>query len=277
MDPPAPAPKRNTITLVHANEQPNLSLLAHFNYDANTPPTAHPLYSHLKTLTWLQLLAPAEDLSLLSPPTQTPEELAALKPGKRSAYYRKLRRWQKVSTTVADAREGSYDAVLIAAHISVPGVLKALVPLVKGSGQIVAYTPSLEQATEIADLYSSARRTEWIQRKTDEADSAEKDASIVATWTEGDENPDPTLALAPTVHRCNMRKYQVLPGRTHPVMTSRGGAEGFVFHATRVVPVIGKVEARGAYASQKKKRRVETEDGEAAVEVAELAEASESS
>ncbi|KAF8544552.1 Gcd10p family-domain-containing protein [Trichophaea hybrida] len=254
-----PPPSRNTITLIHANEQPNLSLLTNFDYDANSPPLPHPLYTHLKTLTWLQLLAPSEDLTLIPPPTCTPEELAALKPGKRSAYYRKLRRWQKVSTTVADTREGNYDAVLVAAHISAPGVLKAVVPLVKGSGQVVVYTPSLEQATELSDLYSSVRRTAWIQKNNNEAQSnnASEDGGKSENWN--DETPDPTQMLAPTVHRVNMRQYQVLPGRTHPVMTSRGGAEGFVFHGTRVLPVSGKVDARGAFASQKKKRKVATE------------------
>ncbi|KAI5852174.1 Gcd10p family-domain-containing protein [Tricharina praecox] len=262
-----PPPVRNTITLVHANEQPNLSLLTNFDYDANSPPATHPLYTHLKTLSWLQLLDPENDTSLLKPPTSTPEELAALKSGKRSAYYRKLRRWQKVSSAVADAREGNFDAVLVAAHISTPGVLKAVVPLVKGSGQVVVYSPSLEQATELADLYSSARRTTWIQRKNDETATPPATTTtttataedVAANWD--DEIPDPTLVLAPTVHRLNMRQYQVLPGRTHPVMTSRGGAEGYVFHGTRVLPVAGKVDARGAYASQKKKRRVE-EEGE---------------
>lgn len=56
---------------------------------------------------------------------------------------------------------------------------------------------------------------------------------------------DPTLLLAPTIHSTKVRTYQVLPGRTHPVMTSKGGAEGYVFVATRVVPVPGKVEAMG--------------------------------
>jgi tRNA (adenine-N(1)-)-methyltransferase non-catalytic subunit len=261
-----PLPTRNTITLVHANEQPNLSLLTNFSYDSNTPSPTHPLYTHLRTLTWLQLLAPDEDTTLIPPPTSTPEELAALKPGKRSAYYRKLRRWQRVSATVDNARKGGFDAVLIAAHMSAPGILKAVVPLVKGSGQVVAYEPTLEQATELADLYSSARKTTWIQRKNGglgESSSREEETD----WE--DEIPDPTLLLAPTVHRLNMRQYQVLPGRTHPVMTSRGGAEGFVFHATRVLPVEGKVDARGAYASQKKKRRMEDEATAETVETAE--------
>ena len=251
-----PPSTRNTITLVHANEQPNLSLLTNFDYDANSPPATHPLYTHLKTLTWLQLLDPENDTSLLKPPILTQEELAALRSGKRSAYYRKLRRWQKVSSAVADAREGNFDAVLVAAHISAPGVLKAVVPLVKGSGQVVVYSPSLEQATELADLYSSPRRATWIQRKNDETVATPSTTEDTAVdWD--DETPDPTLVLAPAIHRLNVRQYQVLPGRTHPVMTSRGGAEGYVFHGTRVLPVSGKVDARGAYASQKKKRKVE--------------------
>ncbi|KAI5818969.1 Gcd10p family-domain-containing protein [Pyronema omphalodes] len=278
---PDPSPAtRNTITLIHANEQPNLSLLTHFNYDANTPPISHPLYTHLKTLTWLQLLAPDEDTTMLPPDHQTPEQLAVLKPGKRSAYYRKLRRWQKVSANVTDARNGGYDAVLVAAHMSVPGILKAVVPLVKGSGQVVVYTPSLEQATELADLYSSARKTAWIQKKekidpvgnnlqntedntkdenneNDEKEGKETQPPIPVETLWQNETPDPTLLLAPTVHRSTIRAYQVLPGRTHPVMTSKGGAEGYVFHATRVLPVEGKVDAKGAFASQKKKRRTE--------------------
>lgn len=65
---------------------------------------------------------------------------------------------------------------------------------------------------------------------------------------------DPTILLAPTIHSITVRKYQVLPGRTHPVMTSRGGAEGYVFVATRVVPVEGKVEAMGKGAARRKLR-----------------------
>jgi tRNA (adenine-N(1)-)-methyltransferase non-catalytic subunit len=278
----------NTITLAHANEQPNLSLLAHFGYDANTPPPSHPLYKHFKTITWLQLLHPSCDKTLIPPPTLSAEELAALKAGKRSTYYRKLRRWQKISSTVAETREGGFDAVLIVGNLSVPGILKAVVPLVRGSGQVVVYTPTLEQATEISDLYSSSRRAEWIAKKystepgnglvndtvmkikteeeiveeagEDQNQGSSNDEEQKFTEWE-DETPDPTLLLAATIHRLNTRQYQVLPGRTHPVMTSKGGAEGYIFHGTRVVPVAGRVDARGAYASQKKKRRI-TADAE---------------
>ncbi|KAL8982362.1 MAG: hypothetical protein Q9177_005294, partial [Variospora cf. flavescens] len=39
----------NTITLIHANSQPNLSLLRYFNFDAANPAPSHPLSRHLRT------------------------------------------------------------------------------------------------------------------------------------------------------------------------------------------------------------------------------------
>ncbi|KAI5787255.1 Gcd10p family-domain-containing protein [Geopyxis carbonaria] len=265
------APERNTITLIHANEQPNLSHLSHFSYDANSPPTTHPLYSHLKTLTWLQLLSPSSDTTLLPPPTLPADELAALKTGKRSSHTRKHRRWARLIATLESTQRGGFDGLLVAAHMAVPGVLKALVPLVRGSGQVVVYTPALQQATEIADLYSSARRAAWILARTEPTTAAavatkepeaaaaqgvvkteQEQAEAEAEADEADETPNPTLLLAPTVHKTATRAYQVLPGRTHPVMTSRGGAEGYVFHATRVIPVAGRVDARGAFGRKRK-------------------------
>ena len=48
-----------------------------------------------------------------------------------------------------------------------------------------------------------------------------------------------------------VREWQVLPGRTHPVMTGKGGAEGYLFTAVRVIPAEGRVEARGKFTRRK--------------------------
>lgn len=147
--------------------------------------------------------------------------------------------------------------------MAAPGILKALVPLVQGSGQVVVYTPSLQQITEVADLYSSARRAQWMIRKAELEEGKEEGLKLPEEGDWDDERPDPTLVIAPTVHRIGVRKYQVLPGRTHPVMTSRGGGEGHILHATRVLPVSGRVDARGAFAgraAQKKRKGVESEE-----------------
>lgn len=62
---------------------------------------------------------------------------------------------------------------------------------------------------------------------------------------------NPTLLLNTGVQSARIREWQVLPGRTHPVMTGRGGAEGFLFTAVRVVPARGRVEARGKFARKR--------------------------
>ncbi|CBY01133.1 predicted protein [Plenodomus lingam JN3] len=89
------------------------------------------------------------------------------------------------------------------------------------------------------------------------------DADEHSEETEPDDDEDfplnPTLLLAPTLQTARARHWQVLPSRTHPLMTSRGGAEGYVFSATRVLPVEGRVEARGQHGKKKRKVDVEAE------------------
>ncbi|KAH0610951.1 uncharacterized protein H6S33_011378 [Morchella sextelata] len=243
--PPAPAPLKtaNTITLIHPNEQPNLSLLKYFSYDTNNPTPSHPLHTHLYTLNWLQVVSPQSDMTLQRP--AEPPGLADLKGGKRGAYYRKLRRWQHVKAIADDTAAGGFDGLLVAGYMELSGVLRWAVPLLRGSAQVVVYGSSREPVVECADLYSSARKADWIAAG-------------------GGEGLDPTLLLAPTVMEVRARRYQVLPGRTHPVMTSRGGGEGCVLVGTRVVPVVGRVEARGVWRGGKKRKEEEGEEGEEA-------------
>jgi len=54
----------------------------------------------------------------------------------------------------------------------------------------------------------------------------------------------------------------VLPGRTHPAMTSRGGAEGYLWTAARVIPAEGKISARGKYAKKRTDNASKSEQSE---------------
>lgn len=237
-----------TLTVIHHNLQPNLSMLKYFSHDINEPSETHPLSSHLKTLSWLQLLHPSEDaIYEMEPPDVSEEELASWKPSKRSMHFKKKRRWARVRNTVDETRAGGFDGLIVATLMEPASILKHTVPLLAGSAQVVVYSPYIEPLVQLADLYSTARRTAYITYKREVAEGAAEDK-------EEDFPVDPTLLLAPTLHTSRVRTWQVLPGRTHPLMTGRGGAEGYVFHAVRVLPAIGKVEARGV---QAKKRRTE--------------------
>ncbi|KAK4695586.1 tRNA (adenine58-N1)-methyltransferase non-catalytic subunit, partial [Lecanoromycetidae sp. Uapishka_2] len=234
----------NTITLIHANSQPNLSLLKYFHFDAFNPSGAHPLESHLKTLSWLQLLAPEDDAGCTEPEAVSEETLQSWKSSKKSNYFRKRRRWERIKAIVDETRAGGYNGLIVASVMSPVSILRHTVPLLRGGAQVVVYSPTIEPLVELADYYSTGRRTAFVSNPPDPARMPTEDFPL-----------NPTLLLAPTIHTARCRPWQVLPGRTHPLMTGRGGSEGYIFTATRVLPAEGKVEARG----KAKRRKVESE------------------
>ncbi|KAI4243820.1 MAG: hypothetical protein L6R42_010624, partial [Xanthoria sp. 1 TBL-2021] len=236
--------KSNIITIVHANSQPNLSLLRYFNFDAANPAPSHPLTHHLKSISWLQLLHPEDDNACTEPEIIAPEVVQTWKSGKRSNHYRKRRRWERTIAVVSDTRQGNFDGLVVASPMNTPTILHHLVPLLHGAAQVVVYSPSIEPLVELADFYSTQRRVAYLN-----------DPPVPEAMPTEDFPVNPTLLLAPTVQTINCRPWQVLPGRTHPLMTGKGGAEGYVFTATRVLPAEGGVEARGI--SKKRKGKLE--------------------
>jgi len=228
----------NTITLIHGNAQPNLNLLTYFDFDLTSPTISHPLYSNLKTLSWLQLLHPEEDTGYQEPEALSEGALQGLRAGKRGNYYRKRRRWERVKSVVDETRAGGFDGLVIASVMTSATILHHAVPLLRGAAQVVVYSPNVESLAELADYYSPARRTAFL---TDPSPDFPND----------DFPLNPTLLLTPAIYTARCRPWQVLPGRTHPLMTGKGGAEGYVFTATRVLPAEGKVEARGSFKRRK--------------------------
>ncbi|KAL2004595.1 hypothetical protein VTN00DRAFT_3331 [Thermoascus crustaceus] len=263
-----------TLTLLHAHTQPNLSLLKYFGFDVSNPDETHPLHTHLKTLSWLQLVDPAADPLYANEPETVPDEvLATWKPNKRSLYYRKKNRFARVRSVVDETRAGGFDGLIVASLMEPASVLKHLVPLLAGSAPVVVYSPTIEPLVELVDLYSTARRTAYInlkreleerkqQQQNQPSPSSSTSPSTPLPSHDQDQDPDlnadfpldPTLLLAPSLQTARVRPYQVLPGRTHPLMSGRGGAEGYIFHAVRVIPSSERIEARGT--ASRKKRRV---------------------
>lgn len=230
----------NTLTLIHGNAQPNLNLLTYFDFDLTSPTISHPLYSHLKTISWLQLLHPEEYTGYQEPEVISEEALQGLRAGKRGNYYRKRRRWERVKSVVDETRAGGFDGLVVASVMTPATILHHAVPLLRGAAQVVVYSPNIESLAELADYYSPARRTAFLTDTSPESDFSNEDFPL-----------NPTLLLTPAIYTARCRPWQVLPGRTHPLMTGKGGAEGYVFTATRVLPAEGKVEARGSFKRRK--------------------------
>ncbi|OGE57050.1 hypothetical protein PENARI_c002G06944 [Penicillium arizonense] len=246
----------NTITVVHAYSQPNLSLLKYFGYDTNNPDESHPLHTHLKTISWMQLVDPNSDpLYSNEPPTLPAEELAELKQSKRTSYYHKRNRWERVKNVVDESRAGDFDGLVVSSLLEPASILKTLVPLLAGSAPIAIYSPTVESLVQLTDMYSTARRTAFIHRKREmEENTPEGETPDLSSLYE-EFVVDPTLILPPTLQSSRVRPWQVLPGRTHPLMMGRGGAEGYLFHGIRVFPTAQNIQAAG---NIRKRRKVDS-------------------
>ncbi|KND94337.1 tRNA (adenine(58)-N(1))-methyltransferase non-catalytic subunit trm6 [Tolypocladium ophioglossoides CBS 100239] len=244
----------NTITLIHSNSQPNLSLLRYFDFDASDPNQRHPyhpLFTNLLPVSWLQLISPDEDAAYADKPADVaPEELATWKTNRRGHYHRKRRRWARTRQIVDSTRAGGFSGLAVASTMDPISVLRHALPLLAGGSPIAIYSPSAEPLTQLADCFSIARRTAWISSPPAGAEGrtvAELDA-----WEGSAEFPvNPTLVLGAGVQTSRAKRWQVLPGRTHPFMTARGGADGYVFTGWRAIPAEGRISARGKF--QKKR------------------------
>lgn len=259
--------KQNTITVIHPHSQPNLSLLKYFGYEAEEPDETHPLFDHLKMATWLQVLDPEADNIYSDKPEEVDDAtLKSFKPRQRGTYHRKHARWARVRAVVDEIREGGYDGLIVASVMDPDSVLKHLVPLLNGGAPIVVYSPSVELLTNLMDQYSTARRTAYIYKKADlekerksiDPENMDVDLPSIESQLSSEFPLDPTLILAPMLQTSRVREWQVLPGRTHPLMTGRGGAEGYIFHGIRAIPQSQHVQARGI--STRKKRKLDFGD-----------------
>ncbi|KAF3766162.1 hypothetical protein M406DRAFT_60630 [Cryphonectria parasitica EP155] len=260
-----PYSSTNTMTLVHTNGQPNLTHLNYWQYDStnpNHPP--HPLLNHLLSLTWLQLLEPQLDsVYTTEPPTNTTEEVSSWKPNRRGNYHRKRRRWARTRYVVDTARAGGFSGLVVASTMDPISVLRPLLPLLDGGAPVAIYSPHIEPLAKLVDCFSVARRAAFIGRP----DTAGKTPEELERWEGTEEFPlNPQLLLGVQLHNSRAKKWQVLPGRTHPVMTTRGGAEGFVFTAWRAKPAEGKIAARGKF--QKRRTGASTAEGGTPAEAA---------
>jgi tRNA (adenine58-N1)-methyltransferase non-catalytic subunit len=264
----------NTMTLVHTNGQPNLTALNYWGYDStnpNHPP--HPLLDHLLPLSWLQLIEPESDTVYATEPAiKSAEEIASWKPNRRGNYHRKRRRWARTRYIADTARAGGFSGLVIASVMDPISVLRPLLPLVASGAPLAIYSPHVEPLAQLADCFSVARRAAFMAQPEIGGRTAEE----LERWEGTDSFPlNPTLLLGVQLHTSRGRKWQVLPGRTHPVMTAKGGAEGYVLTGWKARPAEGKIAARGKFQKKGRSAGIGTAEGttsaEAAIETASAA------
>ncbi|KAF9984866.1 tRNA (adenine(58)-N(1))-methyltransferase non-catalytic subunit trm6, partial [Entomortierella chlamydospora] len=155
------------------------------------------------------------------PTTETPDELqdvTTLTGKDLEGYHRRL----KAYTIVEEARkilfQADFDGLIIASQYQPESILPKLLPYIRGSRPVVVYHPHKEALLETST---------WMRKCPD--------------------------LLAPQLTESWLRKSQVLPGRTHPEM-STWGSGGCLLTATRVLdqPVQAALTKRERAAMEKK-------------------------
>ncbi|TKY89902.1 hypothetical protein EX895_001199 [Sporisorium graminicola] len=119
--------------------------------------------------------------------------------------------FRHVDRVRSDFFAGDFDAVLIACHYDPMSILRRLKPHLGGSASVVVHSPYLQP---LAEAHSKLRGDEEFIN-----------ISVTEPW---------------------LRKYQVLPGRTHPEMTTSSTA-GFILHALRVFGEAQALQMRAEY------------------------------
>ncbi|KAL6303984.1 Gcd10p-domain-containing protein [Sparassis latifolia] len=122
----------------------------------------------------------------------------------------RLNKRKLVSASLMQTREelftGEFDGLVVASEYDPYSILEKLSPYLAGSASIVVHSPHIQI---LSDLQSRLR-----------------------------EHPE---YLGAAVSELWLRQYQVLPGRTHPMMNTSGSG-GFILHAIKVYAKKAKLE-----------------------------------
>ncbi|WWC92299.1 uncharacterized protein L201_007253 [Kwoniella dendrophila CBS 6074] len=176
----------------------------------------------LECVKWLNWMEAQEDYERPPPP---PEDDDA-KPQKVAQRLRKHNaQTAELNATRNELHLGNWDGLILATNLSPISILSFLTKYVIGSGNIVVYSPYIQILTELLN------------------------------WSKKDPN-----YLNDTLSESWERTYQVLPGRTHPMMnTSSTG--GYLWSAIRVHPSKFQPESHSRFKRRKTAKAPTRENG----------------
>ncbi|KAJ7170183.1 Gcd10p-domain-containing protein [Mycena filopes] len=174
-------------------------------------PPAYPVMVHmnftaetvapLTSLNWAT--ADPSYTSLVPPADVPPDQIKSER--QRTRLSKRKATTDLLNATREDLFAGEFDALIVASEYEPFSILEKLVPYLGGSASIVVQSP---YAQILTDLHATLRALPGY--------------------------------LGPSLTEVWMRRYQVLPGRTHPTMNT-SGTGGFILHAIKVYALIVSV------------------------------------
>ncbi len=176
----------------------------------------------VKTLDLLQALIPdEEDYSQSFQPVDEDGNKVQTDGSRRRASRR-----EQLKLRQADFQAGNFDALILCTSLDVTTLLPHLIPAIALSGSLVIYS-RFKEALLPVHAYLNALPSKQV--------------------------------IHIDIQDIRLRGYQVLPGRTHPLMTGRSGG-GYLLTGIRVAPAEG-VEAFGFDGGRRKRERSREDSG----------------
>ncbi|KAG0048284.1 tRNA (adenine(58)-N(1))-methyltransferase non-catalytic subunit trm6 [Gryganskiella cystojenkinii] len=205
---------KGTILGMYDGDSPNYDILKHMNFNDEIKNT-------IKVLSWLRMYKGADESTLTLNQNQTPDELqdvTQLTGKDLEGYHRRLNAYNIVEASRKILHAGDFDGLVIASQYQPESILEKLLPFIRGSRPVVVYHNAKEALLDTST---------WMRKC-------------------------PEL-LAPQLTESWLRKSQVLPGRTHPEM-STWGTGGVLLTATKIIdaPVQAAMTKRERLAMEKK-------------------------
>lgn len=221
---------RGTITLLHENDQPSVHLLNKTRYVTELSTSATSMVQYANVLQFLEPESERPNFTEISA-----QDYEDFNDTQRKQYDRKLKRAQILNAVLDNIERNDFESLIYAGTLNPVTFVPRIIPRMRGSSPLVIYNQYKEMLIELNHL--------WLRQKN---------------------------ILLPNIHHSVVRKYQTIPGRIHPLMTSRSDG-GFLLTGINVFPIqdvvaIGRGTKKRRLAKEAKESKIAETEGDNASE-----------
>lgn len=210
---------RGTITLLHENDQPSIHLLNKTRYAKEISTSTN---SMVQCINVLQFLEPENERPDFTPLSE--EDYNKIPEPMKTQYDRKLKRFELINNVIDRVIANDFESLIYASTLNPTTFIPRILPRLRGSSPLVIYNQYKEILIELNHVF--------LRQKS---------------------------ILLPNIHHSAVTRYQTIPGKIHPLMTSRSDG-GYVLTGITVFPIENVVAVgRG---TKKRKVAKEANNGE---------------
>ncbi|KAG0680837.1 tRNA (adenine(58)-N(1))-methyltransferase non-catalytic subunit trm6 [Pichia californica] len=215
---------KGSITLLHENDQPSIHLLNKTRFSKEIGTSIN---SMVQCINVLQFLEPENEKPDFKPLTN--EEYLKLPEPMKTQYDRKIKRFEITNNVIDRVLKNDFESLIYVSTLNPTTFIPRIIPRLRGSSPLVIYNQFKEVLVELNHIFL---REKGI--------------------------------LLPNIHHSVVRRYQTIPGRIHPLMTSRSDG-GYILTGIKVFP-IENVVAVGRGSKKRKTNSKNVEENESVIE-----------